>query len=508
MIRVALSVVLAGAVLTGCVGVGGSGPEGEGFRSPEARNAPESALQPFYDQTLEWTSCGGEDECATLQVPLNYAEPAAGTIELALLRSPATGPSPIGPLVVNPGGPGGSGVQYAEAADIVMSPQLREAYDIVGFDPRGVGKSDPLNCLTDAELDELLAADASPDDEDEIAGLVADAEDFAAGCVADSEALTRHIGSANVVRDMDILRAALNRPVLDYLGFSYGTLLGAMYADEFTDRVGRMVLDGGIDPTLSNTEISKGQALGFEVALQRYIDDCVEQPDCPLGTDPTVAKQRLLDFVDILDENPLPTDDPQRPLTQALALSAIVYPLYQPEFGWPLLTTSLTLALAGDGSAMLGTVDLFNERDLDGTYASNGVDVLYAVNCVDRPDRPDVAETEALAERWSVEAPMFGSYLAWGNLPCSYWSVPATSEPRALVAEGSPEILVVGTEYDPATPYVWSQALAAQLDNGVLVTWVDADGHTAYNNGSACIDEAVDDFLINGVVPEDGTECS
>jgi pimeloyl-ACP methyl ester carboxylesterase len=479
-----------------------------GFRSQEARNAPEPALQPFYDQTLEWSSCGGNNQCATLQVPLDYADPSGATVGLALLKSPATGTTPIGPLVVNPGGPGGSGVQYAEAADIVMTPQLREAYDIVGFDPRGVGQSEPLECLDDAQLDDLLAADASPDNEAEVEALVADAEGLAGGCFEDSESMTRNIGSVNVVRDMDILRAALNRSLLDYLGFSYGTLLGAMYADEFTDRVGRMVLDGGIDPTLSNVEISKGQALGFEVALQRYIDDCVEQAGCPLGSDPVTAKERLMEFVESLDENPLPTDDPERPLTQALALSAIVYPLYQPEYGWPLLTTSLTLALSGDGSSMLGTVDLFNERQPDGTYSSNGVDALYAVNCLDRPDRPDLAETEALAEQWSTEAPLFGPFLAWGNLACSYWPVPATSEPRALVAEGSPEILVLGTEYDPATPYVWSQALAAQLANGVLVTWADADGHTAYHNGSDCIDEVVDEFLINGVVPEDGTVCS
>lgn len=510
MIRTAFSIVVAGALLTSCASVGGSDPQPQssGFRSPDSRVAPKPELEPFYSQTLQWSPCEGGNECTTVEVPIDYADPQAGTLELAVLKSPATGDNPIGPLVVNPGGPGGSGVEYAAAADVVVSPELHQAYDIVGFDPRGVGDSDPLECLDDAQLDDLLAADASPDDQSEVDQLIADSKAFGAGCLADSDALSRNIGSANVVRDMDILRAALDRPVLDYLGFSYGTLLGAMYAEDFTDSVGRMVLDGAIDPTLSNTEISKGQALGFEVALQRYIDDCVTDASCPLGTDPVAAKQQLLDFVESLDAAPLPTDDPNRPLTQALAISAIVYPLYQPEYGWPLLTSSLALALAGNGTPMLGTVDLFNERAPDGSYAGNGVDALYAVNCVDRPDRPDQSETEALAEQWSVEAPMFGSYLAWGNLPCTYWPVSATDAPRALVAEGSPEILVVGTEFDPATPYVWSQALAAQLDNGVLVSWTDADGHTAYNNGSACVDAIVDDFLINGVVPPDGTECT
>jgi pimeloyl-ACP methyl ester carboxylesterase len=295
---------------------------------------------------------------------------------------------------------------------------------------------------------------------------------------------------------------------LDYLGFSYGTLLGAMYADEFTDHVGRFVLDGAIDPTLSNTEISKGQALGFEVATRRYVEDCIRKGGCPLGDDPDRAMATLGEFLAGLDQKPLPTGDPDRPLTQSLAISAIIYPLYQPEYGWPLLTTSLTLALAGDGSSMLETVDIFNDRNDDGSYNGNGVDALYAVNCVDRPDRPDLAETAALAEQWSVAAPLYGAYLAYGNLPCSYWPVPATDQPAATIAAGSPEILVVGTEYDPATPYVWAQALADQLENGVLVSWLGGDGHTAYNNGSACIDQTVDDFLINGVVPPNGTECT
>lgn len=507
MIRRAAAVVATGLLVAGCAGVAGVGPNGQGFRSAEAREAPEAALQPFYDQTMEWSGCGAGNQCATLTVPLDYADPGGATLELAVLKSPATGDNPRGPLVVNPGGPGGSGVDYAEAADLVVSPQLHAAFDIVGFDPRGVGASDPLNCLTGAQLDEFLAADASPDTPEETDTLVAESEAFGQGCLADSPELTALMASEWVVRDMDVLRAALNQNTLDYLGFSYGTLLGAMYAEEFTDRVGRFVLDGAIDPTLSNTEISKGQALAFEVATRRYVEDCIREGGCPLGDDPDRAMTRLAEFLADLDQNPLPTGDPDRPLTQSLAISAIIYPLYQPEYGWPLLTTSLTLALAGDGSSMLNTVDIFNDRNEDGTFNGNGVDALYAVNCLDRPDRPDLAETEALAEQWSQEAPLYGSYLAYGNLPCTYWPVPATDEPSATIAAGSPEILVIGTEYDPATPYPWAEALAEQLANGVLVSWVGGDGHTAYNNGSACIDQTVDAFLIDGVVPADGTEC-
>lgn len=496
------------ALLAGCAGVGALAPTGEGFRSAEARQAPQSGLQKYYDQVLTWKGCGSGNQCATLLVPLDYANPNGVEVRIAVLKNPATGDSPRGPLVVNPGGPGGSGVDYAAAADRVVTPQLHDAFDIVGFDPRGVGKSQPLNCLTGSQIDEFLATDATPDDQQEADTLVTESKEFGADCLAASAEMTAHIGSTNVVKDMDILRSALNQQTLDYLGFSYGTLLGAMYADEFTDRVGRFVLDGAMDPSLSNTEIAKGQALGFEVAIQRYIDHCIAEGKCPLGNDPVQAKQKLQAFLDSLDANPLPTGDANRPLTQALAMNAVIYPLYQPDYGWPLLTTALTLGLAGDGSAMLHIVDTFNERNADGTYEGNGTDALYAVNCVDRPDRPDLAQTEQLAQQWSTEAPMFGGYLAYGNLPCAYWPVPATGAGHATLAKGSPAILVVGTQYDPATPYVWAKALASQLENGVLVSWMGGDGHTAYNNGSDCIDRTIDAYLIHGVVPPKGKECS
>ncbi|MFM2438434.1 MAG: hypothetical protein RLZ55_1253 [Actinomycetota bacterium] len=504
--RVALPVALS-ALLAGCAfSVGG--PATGSFRTPESRNAPELALQQFYDQTLAWQECGSGNECARLQVPMDYASPGAGTVELAVVRVPSSGQGRDGTLVVNPGGPGGSGVEYAEAADLVLTSDLRQAYDVVGFDPRGVGASDPLQCTTGPQLDQFIAADGSPDTPDELAAVDAESKELGARCLAADATLAANIGSANVVKDMDILRAALDQPKLNYLGFSYGTYLGALYADEFGTRVGRFVLDGAIDPTLTNTDLSHGQAVAFEVALQRYLDDCAATSSCPLGTDPAAAKQKLLDLLAKIDAQPLPTSDPKRPLTQSLALSGVIYPLYQPSLGWPLLTDALAAALRGDGAPLLDIVDRFDERSADGTYANNGLDALYAVNCVDRPDRPDLQQTEQLAGTWAQEAPAFGAYLAYGNLPCGYWPLPATGTPKAIAAAEAPPILVVGTQYDPATPYAWAEALAEQLASGVLLTWQDADGHTAYNNGSACIDATIDGFLIDGIVPPDGKVCS
>ena len=490
-------------LLSGCANWGVVGDS----ETSAARQAPAQDLAAFYTQVLNWQECGGRNLCADLLVPLDYEDPAAGTVTVKVLRSPSTGPRPQGSLVVNPGGPGGSGTQFAEAAARIASPQLRSAYSIVGFDPRGVAGSDPLECLSDAATDEFLAVDASPDDENEIAILADQVSRLGQGCLKDDARLAAHVDSESVVRDMDILRAALDEPTLNYLGFSYGTLLGARYADRFPDRVGRFVLDGGIDPRLNNTEISAGQAIGFEVALDRYLQDCVASTGCPLGETVEAARAELDALLTRIDAAPLPTDDPNRPLTQGLALTGIIFPLYQPRYGWPLLTMNLRRALLGDGAGLLQAADLYAQRGPDGSYEGNSVDAIYAVNCLDSSSRPGPQETADLAAQWSEQAPLFGPVLAYSNLACHYWPIPGSGAPKSVAAAGAPPILVVGTEFDPATPYVWSQALSEQLPAAVLLTWRGADGHTAYRNGSDCIDEAIDAFLIDGVLPPEGAEC-
>ncbi len=506
IVPVAVVLGLAGCSLSGSPTVSTSSPSAPSGASA-ARAAPDPALATFYEQTLDWQPCESGDYCAKLTVPLDYANPAGDTIELALLKNPAPGGDSRPPLVINPGGPGASGVDFAKNIDGSIPESVRDAFDIVGFDPRGVGESNPLDCLTDKQTDSFLAADGDPDTQAEVQALINEAQVLAQGCKQAGSQLERHISTAEVAKDMDILRAALEQPTLDYLGFSYGTLIGATYAGQFPTRVGRFVLDGAIDPQLSNTELARGQAHGFEVALTHYIANCVKGGNCPLGNTTQAATARLRTFLADVDAKPLPTTSGRR-LTGALALSAVIYPLYQPSYGWPMLTSALASALEGDGSQMLSINDLFTQRNADGSYEGNSLDALYAVNCIDHPDRPGPDETAALAQQWSQQDPFFGAALAYGNLACHYWQAPATGAPAPIAAAGSPEILVIGTEFDPATPYPWAQSLAAQLDNGRLLTWQGGEGHTALHHGSACIDTTVEAFLIQGVVPPDGKVCT
>ena len=528
-----VSVLVAGCSLGGGGDGGfGNGPGGSSG-TPERTSAspsvdpsvvvpPSGELTAFYAQELEWVGCelidppegvtGQNHECTTMQVPLDYAAPGEGTILLSLTRLPATGDR-IGSLVLNPGGPGGSGVDYALQAGVVTSEELRAAYDVVGFDPRGVARSAGVDCLDDAAYDDFSAADPSPDEPRELADLVELADGLAAGCADDRAA--PFMDTVSATRDMDVLRAVLGDADLTFLGKSYGTVLGAMYAELFPDRVGRFVLDGAVDLTrrpATDTTAALEQARGFEVALESFVADCSVQPDCPLsGTvDDGVAQVRGL--VASLEDAPLPTGDDARPLTQGLGLFALIGPLYQYD-AWPVLRAGLEGGLAGDGEVLLYVHDLFAERSDDGTYRGNGGEAIYAVNCIDGGADPEglqaltVADFDAFAAVLAVEAPTFGPQLAYGGLPCLDWPFAPVAWPE-IDGEGAPPIVVIGTERDPATPLVWAERLAEQLTSGVLITY-DGDGHTAYGQtGSGCVDDAVDAYFLEGTVPEDGLACT
>ena len=467
--------------------------------------AADPRLDSFYSQKLTWTRCGGEFQCTTLTVPLSYDDPAAGSLGVKVLRYRTDRDEDyLGSLVVNPGGPGGSGIDYARAARAITTDAVRARYDIVGFDPRGVATSDPIDCLDDKQTDAFIAADASPDDAAEAARLTALSAQFGASCQANSPNLVGHISTRDVAKDMDILRQALGDQKLAYLGKSYGTAIGSTYAELFPQNVGRLVLDGAIDPALDLTEMGKGQALGFELALSRFFAACPTLDGCPFPKDAAAASAKLAGLLDRIDASPLPAQ-PGRPLTQALAVLGIVGNLYSPD-SWPELAYALSEAFDGDGNALLNSADYYADRNTDGTYNSNANDALYAVNCYDRPATPGATETAALASAWEKQAPHFGAYLAWGNLPCATWPAHSDVPPHAVAAAGAPPILVVGTRYDPATPVGWAKALAGQLDSGVLLEWI-GDGHTAYTQGSGCVDQAIDAFLLDGVPPKDGAVC-
>lgn len=468
--------------------------------SADASAAPD--LSRFYEQRVKWTNCGIAD-CATIVAPLDYADPEGATIDLAISRVKATGER-IGSLFVNPGGPGGSAVDYAKAADYIVSPSVREYFDIVGLDPRGVAFSDPVECLTDAQLDELGATDGTPDSAEEEQRVIELSALPGAGCADKSDPRFAHVGTVDAARDLDLARALVKDETLTYLGKSYGTMLGATYAELFPDRVGRMVLDGVLPASLDLVEVTKGQADAFEVAVLDFARDCLTHADCPFSGSPDQAVEQLQDWLASLDADPIPGSD--RDLNEPLAAYSVLANLYFPGYDYPRLRSALAAAIERDDpKQMFEILDARISRGPDGRYLDNSTEAFYAVTCLDRPFTGTVDDVKALADEWKATAPTFGPALAWGLLPCKDW--PASSEQvTQTVAEGSNPILVVSTRKDPATPYQWGTLLADELDNATLVTY-EGVGHTAYGD-SACVDDAVDRYLLKGTVPKTDLVCS
>jgi pimeloyl-ACP methyl ester carboxylesterase len=464
-------------------------------------------LRPYYSQQLAWTGCDSGFQCTTFKVPLDYANPSAGDITLSAVRRPAVarGGSRLGSLLVNPGGPGGSAIQYAEYAALSYPLAVRDAYDIVGLDPRGVGRSSPVTCLSDAQMDAFTQVENGvPSGAASIAALEQMDKQFAQACAARSGQLLGHVSTVEAARDMDVLRALLGDARLNYLGKSYGTFLGATYAGLFPSRVGRMVLDGVLDPSLDAVTLDREQAGGFEVAFDAFAADCVKRAGCPLGTTTAAAGQKLSQLFGSWQSHPLPTGQ-SRNLDQALGMTGVIAAMYDQE-QWPQLRTALSRAEQGDGSALLALSDQYYERDPHGSY-TNLMAANTAVDCLDDPAPATTAQqVEQQLPAFEKASPHFGASLAWAGLSCAYWPVKATGRPHTTPAVGAPPIVVVGTTRDPATPYAWARSLAGQLSSGRLLTY-DGDGHTAYSRGSDCIDTAVDRYLLAGTVPAAGTVC-
>ena len=471
--------------------------------SPSASAGPASPRPTPTAVALRWRSCQPGFQCSTLRVPLDDRAPAKGTLDLALTRVLATGPATrIGSLVVNPGGPGASAVQFLQQAATELPAAVRARFDLVAFDPRGVGGSAPIRCESTAQLDRYFHLDPAPTDARGLAALDAGNTAFAAGCQQRSGRLLPHVSTAAVARDMDRVRAALGDDKLTYLGYSYGTALGASYLEQFPTRVRAMVLDGAIDPTLSWDQLLAGQSRGFDVAFKAYLADC-ERTRCAFRQAVSGDLGAAYDALAARVRTAPLSGDATRTVGPGEFTLGVTAGLYSKQYGWPAISAGLAAAEQGQGSALLALSDSYLERTSAG-YA-NLTESNFAVNCLDRPWPRTDAPYLDLARTVGRSYPRFGPLIILSGLGCSVWPVPAAGRPHPVRAAGAPPVVVIGTTRDPATPYVWAQGLARQLASSVLLTHV-GDGHTAYRaSARACLTGPVDAYLLTGRAPRAAT---
>ncbi|EYT84118.1 MULTISPECIES: alpha/beta hydrolase [unclassified Streptomyces] len=475
-------------------------------------------------QKLDWTDCpapavsegggtapsplpdGGTWQCATMKAPLDWSRPRGDTIGIALIRARAAGPGErIGSLIFNFGGPGGSGVSTLPSFAQDYAP-LRTRYDLVSFDPRGVGRSAGVRCESDAQLDRYFQQDATPDDAAERATFLKNTEQFNAACEKNSARVLPHVRTTDAARDMDLMRQVLGDARLHYFGISYGTELGGVYAHLFPGHVGRAVLDAVVDPTQTPEQSSLGQAKGFQLAMDNFAHDCVTKSKCPVGTTAQDVENRVAALLKKLDAKPIPGIFP-RLLTQTAATNGIAQALYSKDL-WGPLTEALEQAYAGDGRILMLLSDAMNGRTENGEY-SNLTAANVAINCSDEKQRYDTAYVQRKLPEFRAASPLFGDFLAWGMLSCADWPVPGAADHPDVSAPGSAPILVVGNTGDPATPYEGARKMVEALGRGVGVELTyKGQGHGAYNSGDKCVQSAVNGYLLDGRVPAAGTVCA
>ncbi len=492
--------------LSGCVSWF-LGPESSSTSTPTGEEvAP--GLEPYYSQVLEWTACGNGMQCATAIAPQDWSAPTGAEIELALVRQTAKSANRLGSLLVNPGGPGASGFDFIkESLYYATSARLQASYDIVGFDPRGVNRSTPVSCYEDpAELDSYIydIFPGEPGSEEWLAASNEANKNFGARCLEITGDLLQFVDTPSAARDLDMLRAILGDKTLNYLGYSYGTLLGAVYADLFPGKTGRLVLDGAVDPAATEFDGTAAQAQGFEGALAAFLADCSTASDCPFRGSVDASLREIRALLDSLDASPLTNSD-GRQLGSSAMFTAIILPLYNQD-NWQYLRQLFTTVFQGDASYAFELADNYNGRNADGTYRDNQLEAFISINCLDAHGDGNLEQMQAEALELKRLAPVFGPQMSWGGTGCPNWPLPSKRDREPIVAAGSADILVVGTTGDPATPYKWAVTVAETLENGHLVTY-DGEGHTAYNKSNSCVNKAVEDFLIDGVVPTSDPMC-
>jgi pimeloyl-ACP methyl ester carboxylesterase len=447
----------------------------------------------YRNQKLDWQKCGGGLSCAAILAPLDYADPDGTALRLALARRAATGSRRLGTLFINPGGPGGSGTAYVS----YFNPAGLANYDIVGWDPRGVGLSTPVACMGPADLDRYYALDSSPDNASEQRIRVAAVQAFGQSCLKRSGELLEHISTVETVRDLELLRHLVGDTKINYFGSSYGTRIGALYAELYPARVGRMVLDGSVN---ISGEHAITQTEGFERALNNFAGWCAAE-NCRLGDSRAEVLRRVKAYLEGLDQRPVPVGN--RTLTQQQGVEAVYHSMYGGRRSWSLLRESLEAAIfSGNARYVLALGDRSNFRRDDGSYDQINYS-FPAVRCLDSQD-DSIREAEEHYDRVAKAAPVLGR-LAGADLTCALWPVaPAPPQP-SIDGDGAPPIMVIGTTGDPATPYEYAVDMADRLKSGVLVTY-RGEGHLAYGS-SECINRLVIDYLVQDQVPADRTRC-
>ena len=459
-------------------------------------------LAGYYAQEIDWKSCRQDFQCASLAVPIDYTKLSTGTFEIALLKYEARTSKKLGSLIVNPGGPGGSGVDYAYAAEYIFSPAILDRYDIVGFDPRGVSRSAPIRCLTDKELDANNNSDSKPDNDAEFKQILQDTKKYVEKCKEENKYLTS-FSTSNVARDLDVVREALGDKQLNYMGKSYGTYLGTLYAQFFPEKVGRVVLDGAVDPSISNFQQTLTQAIGFDQAFTSFAVDCNERKNCTLPEDKDTAIAEMQNLLNKASNKPFPTKNQSgRALSESMMVLGTASAMYDSQTGWPQLRRAIAEAQKGYGDTFLKLADEYTGRQSDGSYPNNEFDAGAVIDCLDFNEPRSVQQIRADARAFTKEAPLFGPYLAYGGVTCKFFNqdIALTIEPTTTANP----VIVIGTTGDPATPYEWAQGLNKLLTNSRLIS-LTGEGHTGQGQGNACIDDQIDDFYLTGKAPTTST---
>lgn len=497
------------ALLAGCSFLPGTGGGGEATSTPTGETvAPE--LQRYYEQVLHWVDCDNGQMCTTAIAPMNWDDPSEGDdIELALTRHAANGDK-IGSLFVNPGGPGASGYDLIhDSLDFAVGQALIDRFDVIGWDPRGVGRSTPVTCYDDAGLDEFIYGipDAPRGSQEWIDEVTQAAIDFGQACLENTGPVLAYIDTISTVRDLDMLRAIVGDPKLNYLGYSYGSDIGTFYIDMFPEKVGRIVLDGATDSEISVEEVGIVQTAGFQRALENYLVACPKLfgTDCPFTGDLDRDLPVIRGLYDHYDASPIRGAD-GRMMDAGVLDIAMSMALYSQD-SWPFLNDLFREAKAGETDTAFFLADFYYSRDLDGTYADNSLEAFLAIYCVDYPVERDPAKLEQYEKDLQAASPTtYRPSPPIGDVTCANWPYQYRGGEVDIDGTGAADVLIISTTGDPATPYEWGVALSQQLESAHLITY-NGEGHTAYNGGVACIDDVVEDYFIKGTVPDRDPNC-